>query len=277
MENFTKGSLNQNGSGFWRKLGGALLGLVMLFVFASSASAQVFHTEDFEGATTWASGGAAGFGVTGTVPCESSISAYSNLYENWGETATLTSGLLGTSNGLLTTVSFVYKIVTYNDINVGGDADDITVFVQYGATATGPWTTAYTINSGSHVPSASCATPSFTFTPPAGNLFMKFDCIWNSGDVYLYLDAIDISQATPTCSGAPAAGTTTISSVGGCNGGGLTLTAAGLDIGTGLSSQWEYSSDAFVTDINDLVGETSATANVTSPATTVHYRVRSEC
>ncbi|MFT4982461.1 MAG: hypothetical protein ACI9UR_002334, partial [Bacteroidia bacterium] len=102
MENFTKGSLTQNGSGMWRKLGGALLGLVMLFAFASSASAQVFHTEDFQGATLW---GAAGLGTTTNLPCESTRSVRGNIYSG-NQFSSLVSPLLGTSNGLQVTMSF---------------------------------------------------------------------------------------------------------------------------------------------------------------------------
>lgn len=275
MENFTKGSLTQNTSGIWRKLGGALLSLAILIAFGTTASAQVFHTETFQagGTGTWTT---AGYFNTTTNTCESTRSVRDNMWSS-STTGNLTSGLLGTSNGLLVTMSFDYKVVDWSAATNPTPANFGTIFVQYGATATGPWTTVHTINSVNHTPSATCATPVVTFTPPAGNLYMKFDCIWNAGDFYLYFDDINVSQATPTCSGAPATPTAAISGTSGCDGVALTLTGTGLDVGTGLSQQWEYSSDNFVGDINDLTGETAAVANITAPATTVYYRLRHEC
>ncbi|MDC0304148.1 hypothetical protein OAL15_03960, partial [Flavobacteriales bacterium] len=273
MKNFTKESLIPSTSRIWRKLGGALLGLAVLIAFGTSASAQAIQSEDFQagGTGTWSSGQ---FGNSTTAPCEATRSIRYNL---WGSApiAQLLSPVL-TSNGLLTTMSFDYKVVDYGSL-APTSAANFTGFVQYASTPSGPWTTVYTIDATTHTPSATCATPSFIFTPPVGNLYVRFDCIRNGGDFYIYLDDIDILQATPTCSGAPNVPTAAISGTSGCDGSALDLTATGLDAGTGLSQQWEYSSDNFAADINDLIGETSATASILSPASTVYYRIRHEC
>ncbi|MDB4656181.1 CUB domain-containing protein, partial [Flavobacteriales bacterium] len=173
-------------------------------------------------------------------------------------------------------MSFDYKVTNWSAGTTATPATFGTVFVQYGPTASGPWTTVYTINSGNHTPSTSCATPSFTFTPPAGNFFVRFDCIYGAGDYWLYFDDINISQATPTCSGAAAA-TASISSASGCDGVSLGLAAAGMDVGTGLDSEWEYSSVSdFSSDVNPT-GLVSASESVTAPASTRYYRLRTTC
>lgn len=276
MENFTRGSLTQSNAGIWRKLGGALLGLAILFAFSNTAFGQAVGSEDFQagGTGTWSQTG--GFGNTSSLPCESTRSVRDNL---WGgsATSTLTSPNLGTSNGLLVTMTFDYKITNWSAGTVATGTGWGNIQVQYGSSATGPWTTALTIDDGNHVTSASCANMMATFTPANGtDVYVRFLNTYTGGDYWLYYDRIEILQATPTCSGATAA-TASISATGGCDGAALALTAAGMDVGTGLSSQWEFSNDNFATDINDLVGETGATANITAPASTVYYRLRTTC
>jgi hypothetical protein len=64
--------------------------------------------------------------------------------------------------------------------------------VQVGNSATGPWTTVATVSQETQ--SGSCITKTHTFTPPAGSLFLKWDCFWTVGDYYLSFDDITVSQ-----------------------------------------------------------------------------------
>jgi hypothetical protein len=80
------------------------------------------------------------------------------------------------------------------------------------------------------------------------------------------------------CAGS-AGGTATLTNASVCSGSATTVTATGYEtIGTGLSYQWEVSIDNFVTDINDLTGQTNpATANTGNRTVTTYFRLRVIC
>jgi len=63
-----------------------------------------------------------------------------------------------------------------------------------------------------------------------------------------------------------------------CASGTATLTATGFSTGAGSSYQWQYSNDNFVTNINDLVGQTNPSSASTGVITsTTYYRLRVIC
>jgi Right handed beta helix region/Secretion system C-terminal sorting domain len=63
-----------------------------------------------------------------------------------------------------------------------------------------------------------------------------------------------------------------------CSSGTATITATGFSIGSGSSYQWQYSNDNFVTNINDLAGQTNPSSMSTGTITsTTWYRLRVVC
>ncbi|MDO8899694.1 MAG: choice-of-anchor J domain-containing protein, partial [Bacteroidales bacterium] len=175
--------------------------LLILVIFAlishMNLYSQVSYSQNWNAAANTASW-STNWSSTTTTPCEGSRSVRRNIY-TVGTQGAFLSPLLGTSNGGIISMSFVYKIINWT----GGGATPATfgsIEVQYGGSSTGPWTTAYTINSSNHNPSTSCALINVSFTPAAGNLFVRFNCIYGEGDYYTYFDDVIISQgAPPSC------------------------------------------------------------------------------
>ncbi len=110
--------------------------------------------------------------------------------------------LPGTNNGGLVTITYKYKAANY--IGPYGPANPWGSFdVQYGPTATGPWTTFATVSQETQT--GTCLTKTHSFYPPPGNLFLKFNCQWTSGDYYLSFDDIQIvsQSGEPSCQYSP--------------------------------------------------------------------------
>jgi len=84
--------------------------------------------------------------------------------------------------------------------------------------------------------------------------------------------------ALPPCTGA-SGGTASVSGASSfCTSGSATLTATGFSTGTGTTYQWQFSNDNFVTNINDLVGQTNPTSASTGTITsTTYYRLKVTC
>ncbi len=174
---------------------------LLILLFPLCAISQVNYTTDFSSMTDWTG---SGFGTTTTDPCNGT-----SVRENVYSTATLEGDLhrsatLGTSLGGEMTVTFDYKVIDYSG---GGatPASSFTMVVQSGTSASGPWTTEYTVV---HTASTACATKSFTYTPPAGsNVYLKFRTDWIAGDFWVYYD--DLSVVESLCT-APIATTTLV-------------------------------------------------------------------
>jgi putative cofactor-binding repeat protein len=83
--------------------------------------------------------------------------------------------------------------------------------------------------------------------------------------------------APPPCNGAT--GGTAVSTAGPfCTSGSGTITASGFSTGTGTSYQWQYSNDNFVSNINNLAGQTNPFSATTGTInTTTYYRLRVTC
>ena len=82
----------------------------------------------------------------------------------------------------------------------------------------------------------------------------------------------------PTACSTPNGGTASTSSGPFCTSGSGTITATGYSAGTGISYQWQYSNDNFISNINDLTGQinpgSAATGVITS---TTWYRLKVTC
>lgn len=184
-----------------KKLYKNLMAAFVLSLSFFSAKSQVSYTQDFSGGlSSWT-----GFTNSATNACGGvDLTPRYNIYSGT-PTRIFTSPSLGTSNGGLITMNFDYKVVEYSD----GTATPVTfgtITAEYASSSAGPWTTSsMVVNSGNHVASNVCATKSFTFTPPAGALFVRFNCVWNTGDYYIHFDNVNLSQgAAPACA-APTA------------------------------------------------------------------------
>lgn len=85
-------------------------------------------------------------------------------------------------------------------------------------------------------------------------------------------------EFSPGACSTPSGGTANTSSGPFCNSGSGTITASGYSTGAGISYQWQYSNDNFVTNINDLAGEVNPASAATGVITaTTWYRLKVTC
>jgi hypothetical protein len=221
-----------------------LIGAALALALASSAAAQVAYTQDFNaniGGWTvtggfqpgWISGGACSGGCL-----------KSNLYQA-GTSANFVSPSLGSSLGGSTTVAFDYRIFDYTTGYVPSAPASLppfgTVNVQWANSATGPWTTIGTFSDEAQT--SACINKSFTFTPTAGPLFVRLNCVYlsaNSADDWWNFDNVSVTEASGGCSGTPTPGNTVGPVGGACPGSNFTLSLQNTTTGTGVGYQWYY-------------------------------------
>ncbi len=178
-----------------------LLAMVLLFVVTGSYGQIAFSDgwED-EDAPQWTTDY---FSLTTFEPCGGTNSPRVNIYSS-NPSASLVSPNLGFSNAGLLTVGFNYRVADWGTDPLEGSAPEVVnLEVQWSQNAEGPWTTISTVNSTNHVTSDACAAKSFTFTPPAGNVYIRFLASYiedSDGDVYYYIDDFTANQgAAPPC------------------------------------------------------------------------------
>jgi hypothetical protein len=254
------------------------LGSVFVIAFILSSIGNGFaqiatQSFNFNNAATGTQGWTGSFfRFTGATACSGNAALRYNLY-SFASTATLVSPSLGTSNGGVVTLSYLYKANNWS-ANTAGTNPWGNFTVQYGSSAAGPWTTVATVNNETQ--SGSCISKTHSFVVPVGTTFIRYNCTWTSGDYYLNFDEINISQAAVSaCSGTPNTGTTSISANNGCAGASVTLNSAGLSSGNGILYQWQQSINGGATWTN-IAGATSTSATVTPTATTL-YRIVTTC
>jgi len=211
--------------------------------------------------------------TTATTAC-GSASMRRNMYVSL-PTGNLVSPILpGINNGGTITLSYKYKVANWSANTVGTNPWG-NFNVQYGPSATGPWTTFANVTNQTQ--NGTCITRTHTFTPPVGNVFIKWDCFWQSGDYYINFDDVVVSQgAVSNCSGTPNAGTAGISLSSGCAPTTTTLSASGLSVGGGISYQW-FSSSTFGGTYAAIPGATTPTSTVTGGVGQTFYKLVSTC
>ncbi|MFM2386186.1 MAG: hypothetical protein RL660_943 [Bacteroidota bacterium] len=222
------------------------------------AEAQTTVTYDFNANATGWTGNITR--TTATTAC-GSASMRRNLY------ASVTTGNMvspaQTSNGQLVSLSYKYKVANWSANTVGTPNPWGNFNVQYGPSATGPWTTVQTIDATNHTVSGTCTTATTTFTPPTGTYFIKWDAFYaGTGDYYLNYDDVVISQAAATpCTGTPAPGNT-LSSAGTVTCGSLatTLSIQTIPAGTGVTYQWYLNSVAIPSATSSTYAATAVAA-----------------
>ena len=187
----------------------------------------------------------------------------------------------GNNQGVVT-LSFDYKVTDWSAGTVATTAANLgTIAVQYSSSAGGPWTTAYTINSTNHLVANTCATRTVTFSPSAGNLFVRFYVISAaSGDNYYYFDNVTMTQgAAPSCL-APSAITLVNTTATNAN---ISWTAPATPPANGYDVYYNTTGVAptGTTPLNATNSVQSATTTATisglTPITTYYVWVRSIC
>jgi hypothetical protein len=206
------------------------------------------------------------------LPCEGTNHVQGNRYSS-SPTGTLVSPSIGTSNGGVVSLSFQYKVTDWSLGTVGTPANFGTVEVQYGPSATGPWTTVYTINSLNHVVSASCATVSVPgFSVANGPTFLRYNWTWAAGDYWAVIDNIVVSQGPPPSCSQPSFLTAS------------SITSSGASLGwteNGTATAWEveYGLLGFTPGTGTTVAATSNPFAITGLGSNLSYGyyVRANC
>lgn len=250
-----------------RGLKAALVGAAAALL-SVSASAQIAYTQDFNaGAGGWS--GSSWSQYANSTACGGTGGAMrKNLYGSV-PTGQLTSPSLGSSLGGAMAISFDYKVCDWSANTVGTLAPFGTIAVQYAASASGPWTTIGSFTD--EVQSGSCIPKSFNFAPPAGPLFVRFDCTRSAGtsDSYWNFDNVIVMETVSPCVGTPAPGDTTGPSVV-CSGENLVLGLQNSTVGAGVSYQW-YVSTVSNSGPWSPVGSGGPTLATTQAATSWYY------
>jgi hypothetical protein len=235
---------------------------------------QVNYTQNFDAsaagwtglspwATYWYSGGTACGGSGGALRV--------NIYA-FNPSDIFTSPLVGTSVAGVVSLSYDYKVAEWSANTTGQGGDWGSFEVQYAASLSGPWTTAETVNQANHVVSGNCATRTVSFTPSAGDLYVRFNATYGTvGDYYLNFDNIVITESTTPCSGTPAPGNTVASLSSVCSSQNVTLSLANITSGVGVTYQWQSSTDG--TTFNDITLATNATLTTSQTANTYYQCV----
>jgi hypothetical protein len=202
-------------------------------LLATAATAQVNYSFNFDANSTGWTGNFGRF--TGTTACGGSGGAMRrNLYSG-ATTGSLISPSTGTSTGGTTTITFDYKAAVWSANTAGAPTPWGNFDVQYGATATGPWTTI--ANVANEAQTGSCINKSFTFSPAAGPLFIRFNATWTGGDYFLNFDNVTLVESASACSGTPTPGNTTApASV--CPGSNYVVSLQNSTPGNGVTYQW---------------------------------------
>lgn len=252
--------------------------LVTTFLFYGNSWGQVSYSQDWSatGLNSWITSGFV-FGRTTNSVCQTTGSIRGERYS--GNSGQFTSPLLGTSNGGEITLNFYYKVTVWNAGTTGTTLANLgTINVQYASSTSGPWTTAYTINSSNHTVSTSCALKTVNFFPPTGNLYIRFNVTSGSGgDNWYYFDDVSVSQsAPPSCSSPTALSSSAITS----NSASLSWTPPGSAPADGYDIYYSTSSTAPLVGTSPTVNNHSASpygATGLSPNNLYYWWVRSDC
>ncbi|MCS3868879.1 hypothetical protein J3D55_001795 [Chryseobacterium ginsenosidimutans] len=179
--------------------------LACMMALGIGASAQISYTYgwDSSGLGSWTTTGSGTFSRSTTTPCNGAGSVRANNY--YAASSYLVSPALTGTNGGDLTVGFSYKVTQYSANTTGAASADFGVInLQWSTSASGPWTNAYTIDSSTHVVSASCATKTATISglPASGNVYLRLEAKsgLSTSDNYVYFDDVTVSQgAAPSC------------------------------------------------------------------------------
>ncbi len=176
----------------------------VLFLLSFTTYAQINYTQNFDSNI----GGWTGVATTTTTAQACAGSSIRGNAHSGAATINFISPSIGTSNAGEVTLSFDYKIVNWSAATVPTPNTFGTANIEYGASATGPWTVAGTIGT-EHVPAATCATKTVTFSPASGDTYLRIRVVWGAGDYYFYVDNVTATQGAPPACIPPGASAAT--------------------------------------------------------------------
>ncbi|MCB9184414.1 MAG: T9SS type A sorting domain-containing protein [Flavobacteriales bacterium] len=250
------------------------MALVLACLLGIPTSAQINYSFNFDANSTGWTGNFSWF--TGTTSCGGAGGAMRrNLYSG-ATTGSLISPLTGTANGGLVTIGYTYKVNNWSANTTATAAPWGSFDVQWGTTATGPWTTITTITNEAQLNNA-CIAKSHSFTPPAGPVYVRWNCTWASGisDAYWNFDNVTLVEALPPCTDPPTVGSIQASSGTPC--GPFTLSLTTPIAADGLTYQWERADDAAFTTNLTVLGTGATQVTSLAPSATAYYRVGVQC
>ena len=249
------------------------IGMIALFalftVLGFKANAQLSYWQSWEGSTL--EGWSSNFSQNSNFACDSTKAVRKNIY-SLSTQAAFTSPMLGISNGGQVTLTFQYRITDWSPDTVATPADFGKIEVQWSGDSVN-WQTIHTIDSTNHTPSNLCAsvTPA-TFAVPNGNVYLRFNCLYYTGDYYMRFDAVSISQGPPPACPQPSAINATA------------ITSSGATIGwteNGSATQWdlEYGATGFIPGNGMTTNTTTNPHALTSLSANTSYDVyvRANC
>ena len=242
------------------------LGILVLGSNFNRVCAQASHSNDFNANATGYTGDI--FRTTATTAC-GTASMRKNIYTS-ATTGTMITPNCGNAAGGVVTVTYKYKAANWSANTVGTNPWG-SFTVQYGATATGPWTTFATVSQETQ--NGSCISKTHTFTPPVGPLFIRWAVQWTAGDYYINFDDVTVVEAQPPCT-TPAPGNTISSVASACSATNFTLSLQNATPGDIISYQWQSSDDMAFTSPTNLG---TASTQVTSQTAAKWYRCNVTC
>ena len=241
------------------------VGATAALFLVSGASAQVTYSQNFDAGIAGWTGNFAAF--SNATVCGGAGGAVRRKLWSSAQTGQLISPLTGVANGSTQVISYDYKAANWSANTAPAPGNWGSFDVQYGPTATGPWTTFATVSAEAQT--GLCLGKSHNFTPPAGDLYIRFSAQWVSGDYYLNFDNVSIQPASG-CSGVPMPGNTVASVAGACPGVSFDLSLQNPTAGTGVSYQW-YASTAGAGGPFSMVGGNTATYSTSQTVATWYY------
>ena len=249
------------------------LWLFLLIGFISYS--QISISQNFANTTTPAGWGIGG-GTLTTIQACATASWRFNVYSSSSTSSNNLSSETFVSTGESLTVSFDYKIVNWSAATAATTPYNGTVTIQ--TSSDGGLTYGYdvvAVNTANHTVANTCATKSVVIpgssVPFGANTKIRFKCNFGtSGDYYVYLDNISLTQgASSACSGTPAPGNVIFPSTI-CNGSSATLSLQNATSGSGVTYQWYMNSVA-------ISGANSATYVIPSVTSTANYYCEVTC
>ncbi|RZJ64884.1 MAG: T9SS type A sorting domain-containing protein [Flavobacterium sp.] len=262
------------------KLQLAFSGFLFSLLLSGSAFAQITYTEDFEATDHGWSEGVEQFAVTNEEVCDGIGSFRANVYNVFDvfvNDAETISSSIGTSDGTQQVLTYKFKVLDYFE---EGDAPTIaanwgSMTVEYGPSATGPWTLIETVTPANHEASLECVIRTSTFTPAAGPVYLRYNALSSSEtDVFFYLDDIIVTQSV-ACSGTPATATAVANDTDICQSQEVTLSLNSIYTDAGISIQWQSSADGLT--FTDVAQGGEGATYTTTQAGTTFYRAIVTC
>lgn len=242
-----------------------MIGAALALMCAAPAAAQVAYSFNFDANSTGWTGTYSRY--TGTTACGGVGGAMRRNIYSGTTNGSLISPTTGNSLGGSMTITYDYKVAVWSANTVGAATPWGSFDVQYGASAAGPWTTFATVSDEAQT--GLCINKSHSFTPPAGPLFIRWISTWTGGDNYWNFDNVTVTELLTPCSGTPAPGDTTGSSIV-CAGENLVLGLQNSTTGSGVTYQW-YSSAVSSTGPWTPVGSGLATLTTSQLVQTWYY------